>query len=280
MKAIEYLVKLMRSQEGEWKVEELMTKNVITIEPEVTVHDAVEKMRKHGIHGIIVAKDDDVLGIVSYYDILLLMASREHGKNIRVEEIMNTDLITVGSEEDVMDSLELMLKNHVLRLPVLDNGKLVGIITTTDFVNVFDKGLDGEGRPHAKRSPELVAENIMHKPVVMIESGKSVLEATRLMTENNIGSLIINENCKIGIITESDIFKRVVAKGKDSRKTKVGDVMTTPCKTVGPDTDIIEASRIFHDNDIRRLPVIENCKVIGIMAVEDIIDIISIRRRF
>ncbi|MBU4342229.1 MAG: CBS domain-containing protein, partial [Candidatus Altiarchaeota archaeon] len=145
MKAIEYLVKLMRSQEGEWKVEELMTKNVITIEPEVTVHDAVEKMRKHGIHSIIVAKDDDVLGIVSYYDILLLMASREHGKNVTVGEIMNTDLITVGSEEDVMDSLELMLENHVLRLPVLDNGKLVGIITTTDFVNVFDKGLDGEG---------------------------------------------------------------------------------------------------------------------------------------
>ncbi len=280
MKAIEYLVKLMKSQEGEWKVEELMTKEVITIEPEATVHDAVEKMRKYGIHGIIVAKDDDMLGIVSYYDILLLMAGREHGKNVRVEEIMNTDLITVDSEEDIMDCLELMLKNHVLRLPVLDSGKLVGIITTTDFVNVFDKGFDGEGSFHAKKSPELVAENIMHKPVVMIEPNKSVFEAAKLMTDKNIGSLVINDNCKIGIVTESDIFKRVVAKGKDSRKTKVGDVMTTPCKTVGPDADIIEASRIFHDNDIRRLPVVEDCKVIGIMAVEDIIDTISLRRRF
>ena len=280
MKAIEYLVKLMRSQEGEWQVKDLMTKDVVTIEPEATVHDAVKKMRNHGIHGIIVAKDDNLVGVMSGYDILLLMARGEHGKNIRVEEIMTTELITANPEDDIIDALELMLTNHIMRLPVLDNGKLVGIITTTDLVNVFDKGFHGESPEKERRVTELLVENIMHSPVIMTEPDKSVFEAAKLMTENNIGSLVINDKCNIGIVTESDIFKRVVANGKDSRKTKVGDVMTTPCKTVGPSADMFEASKIFHDNDIRRLPVVENCEVIGIIAVEDIIDIISLRRRF
>jgi len=280
MKAIEYLVKLMRSQESEWKVKDLMRKDVVTIEPEATVHDAVDKMRSHRIHGIIVAKEGNLIGVMSGYDVLLLMARGEHGKNVRVEEIMTPEVVTVGPEDDVIDALETMLKNHVLRLPVLDDGKLVGIITTTNFVNAFDEGFHGELPGKEKITTELLVRNIMHTPVIMIESGKSVLEAARLMTENNIGSLIINENCKIGIITESDIFKRVVARGKDSKKTKVGDVMTTPCKTVGPNADIFETSKIFHDNDIRRLPVVESCKVIGIVAVEDIIDVISLRRRF
>jgi len=280
VKAIEYLVKLMRSQEGEWKVDELMTKDVVTIEPEATVHDAVEKMRSHRIHGIIVAKEGKLMGVMSGYDVLLLMARGEHGKNVRVEEIMTAELMTVGPEDDVIDALELMLKNHVMRLPVLDEGRLVGIITTTDFVNAFDEGFQGESPGKKKIVTELLVRNIMHKPVIMIGADKSVLEAARLMTKENIGSLVINEKCKIGIITESDIFKRVVAQGKDSKKTKIADVMTTPCKTVGPNADMFEASKIFHDNDIRRLPVIESCEVIGIIAVEDIIDVISLRRRF
>lgn len=280
MKAIEYLVKLMRSQEGEWKVNDLMTKDVVTIEPEATVHDAVEKMRSHGIHGIIVAKKGNLVGVMSGYDVLLLMARGEHGKNVRVEEIMTTELITANPEDDIIDALELMLTNHIMRLPVLDNCKLVGIITTTDFVNAFDEGFQGESPGKEKIVTELLVRNIMHKPVIMIEPDKSVFEAAKLMTKNNIGSLVINEECKVGIITESDIFKRVIARGKDSKKTKVADVMTTPCKTVGPNADMFEASRIFHDNDIRRLPVVENCEVIGIVAVEDIIDVISLRRRF
>ena len=280
MKAIEYLVKLMRSQEGEWTVKDLMTKEVVTIEPEATVHDAVEKMRSHRIHGIIVAKGGKLVGVVSGYDILLLMARGEHGKSVKVEEIMTTELITANPEDDIIDALELMLTNHIMRLPVLDNCKLVGIITTTDLVNVFDKGFHGESPEKEKKVTELLIGNIMHKPVIMIEPDKSVLEAAKLMTKNNIGSLVINDNCNIGIITESDIFKRVIAQGKDSKKTKVADVMTTPCKTVGPNADMFEASKIFHDNDIRRLPVVENCEVIGIVAVEDIIDVISLRRRF
>jgi len=279
MKAIDYLVGLIRSREGEWKVKDLMTDEVITIEPEATIHEAVEKMRNHGIHGVIVAKDNKPVGIISNYDVLLLMARREHGKDVKVEELMSTELVTTTPEEDIIEALELMLRNHILRLPVLDEGKLIGILTTTDLIDAFDKGFHGEKPEETKASTGLRVENIMHKPVITIDSDKSVFEAARLMSEKNVGSLVINNKCEIGILTESDIFKKVVAEGKDSRETKVADVMTSPCKTVGPKMDIFQASKILHEGNMRRLPVVENCNVIGIVTSEDIIDAVSLRRR-
>jgi len=279
MKAIDYLVGLIRGREGEWKVKDLMTDNVIIIEPEATVHDAVDKMRSHGIHGLIVAKDKQPVGMISTYDILLLMARREHGKDVKVEEVMSTELITTTPDEDIVETVELMLKNHILRLPVLEDGKLVGILTRSDLINAFDKGFHGERPEETKVGTELRVENIMHKLVITIDPNKSVLDAARLMSEKNIGSLVISNKCEIGILTESDIFKKVVAEGKDSKETKVADIMTSHCKTVDPKMDIFQASKILHDQDIRRLPVVENCEVVGIATAEDIIDAISLRRR-
>jgi len=207
------------------------------------------------------------------------MARREHGKDVKVEEVMSTELITTTPDEDIVETVELMLKNHILRLPVLEDGKLVGILTRSDLINAFDKGFHGERPEETKVGTELRVENIMHKLVITIDPNKSVLDAARLMSEKNIGSLVISNKCEIGILTESDIFKKVVAEGKDSRETKVADVMTSPCKTVGPKMDIFQASKILHEGNMRRLPVVENCNVIGIVTSEDIIDAVSLRRR-
>jgi len=279
MKAIDYLMSIIRGRDGEWRVKDLMSRDIVTISPDSTMHEAVEKMQSIGIHGMVVAKDGKPMGMISTYDVLLLMARRDHGKHVTVEEVMSTELVTTTQDADVIDAIELMLSNHILRLPVIEGGEIVGIITATDLIDSFDKGFEGESPEEMKAGSELRVENIMHKPVVTIDSNKSVFEAAKLMSKKKIGSLVIEERGKVGIITENDIFGGVVAEGRDSKETRVSDIMTSPCKTTAPKTDILQASRIMHDQSIKRLPVVKKGRLVGIITSDDIVEAISLRRR-
>jgi len=99
----------------------------------------------------------------------------------------------------------------------------------------------------------------------------TVREVARLMREYRVGSSIITmDNQPIGIVTESDILKKVVAEGRDANKIVVKDIMTSPLIAVDPYITIEDAMKIMNKHNIRRLPVIEEGKLVGIITEKDI----------
>ena len=123
---------------------------------------------------------------------------------------------------------------------------------------------------------KLRVSDVMTKRPVVVKPLISVEEGAKLMLENNIGNLIIEENGIIkGIITEKDFVERVVAKGLDAKKTKIKDVMTKGiAATILPDKDVVEAMKIMNNHDIRRLPVVnDNGKLVGVLTAKDILKI-------
>ena len=99
----------------------------------------------------------------------------------------------------------------------------------------------------------------------------SVVEAARLMREGDIGSLPITDDEKlVGMITDRDITTRVVAEAADSKMTSVGDVYSRDLISVEPDKDLEEALRLMARHQVRRLPVVENGRLVGIIAQADI----------
>jgi len=99
----------------------------------------------------------------------------------------------------------------------------------------------------------------------------SVVDAARLMREQDIGSLPITEGEKlVGMITDRDITTRVVAEAADPKVTSVGDVYSRDLISVEPDEDLEEALRLMAHHQIRRLPVVENGRLVGIVAQADI----------
>lgn len=116
----------------------------------------------------------------------------------------------------------------------------------------------------------------MSKPVRRVTKDISLRKAIKLMDENNIGVLPIVENDKpIGVITERDILRRVVAKGLDLDKKTVEDIMTKNPITIEHDASILEVTRLMSENNFRRLLVVKSGKLVGVVTAKDVIEVMS-----
>jgi CBS domain-containing protein len=118
---------------------------------------------------------------------------------------------------------------------------------------------------------EVVVKEAMKTNLAMLEATKTVLEAAKLMKKRRIGNVIVVEKKQpIGILTESDILKKVVAEGKNPKDVLIGKVMSTPIIVIDPYVTLEEANKTMGKCNVRRLPVIENDELIGIITQKDI----------
>lgn len=113
---------------------------------------------------------------------------------------------------------------------------------------------------------------LMNASVVSIAPDETATLAARLLSRHNIGSLpVCGEDGGLrGIVTDRDIITRCVAAEEDPGQTKVRDIMTRGCAVVSPGDDVREAARKMAESQVRRLPVLENDKVVGILSLGDI----------
>lgn len=113
--------------------------------------------------------------------------------------------------------------------------------------------------------------DVMTTRLVTVTPDTTAVDAAIAMRDNNIGPVLVVDNGKIrGILTDRDITVEGVAAGKDLRTTKVIDLCTTDVQTVTPDTSIEDAVHLMQDNSIRRLPVVEDGKPVGIVSLGDL----------
>ena len=118
---------------------------------------------------------------------------------------------------------------------------------------------------------EVIVKEAMKSNPVVVKTKINVLDAARLMKNKKIGNVLVVENNQpIGILTESDILKKVVAEGKNAKDVLVEEVMTTPVIVTDPYIPVEEAMKTMGKCNIRRLPVVENGKLIGIITHKDI----------
>lgn len=112
--------------------------------------------------------------------------------------------------------------------------------------------------------------DIMTKDVATLRSDDTIERAARLMKQYDVGSIPVCTDDKIiGIITDRDIAVRSVAPGQVSEQ-RVGDVMSTNLVIGNPDMDVQDAASIMSDRQIRRLPIVENNSLVGIVSLGDI----------
>lgn len=120
--------------------------------------------------------------------------------------------------------------------------------------------------------PPSIVRNIMAKPVITIERGGSVLEAAKIMSEKNIGSIVVvDRGNPVGIVTERDILQKVVSKGLDASNVKMEEIMTKNPIAIKGDTPIIKAIRILEKKKVRRLLVMDRGKLVGIVTQRDLL---------
>lgn len=109
------------------------------------------------------------------------------------------------------------------------------------------------------------------REVITVAAHRTALDAARLMNERGIGGLVVTDSDRLlGIFTERDILRRVVAAGRDPGGTPIRDVMTTPVACCRPETSIQECRSVMTAKRIRHLPVVDDDGLCGIVTSGDV----------
>lgn len=119
-----------------------------------------------------------------------------------------------------------------------------------------------------------VADVLAHKGrrVISIEPDAKVFEALQLMSDKNIGSvLVMDGETYCGLLTERDYARKVILKGRASSDVRVKDIMSTDLPRINPETSIEACMQLMSDNNIRYLPVFSSKSVTGIISINDVI---------
>jgi len=127
-------------------VKEIMKKNVITIDGSMSVQEAAQMMTDANIGCVIVTKKDLPVGIITERDFVTRIAADGRPLFTEVSEVMTIPLTTVSPDDTVWDAAEIMRRKGIHKLPVQEGNEIVGIITTTDFVNICSYGSDSQMR--------------------------------------------------------------------------------------------------------------------------------------
>ena len=120
-------------------VEDVMTKAIISVTNETTVFQVAKMMEQGGIGAVLVKKNGNLSGIITDRDYATKIVAHNLPSDTPVEQIMSSPLITINFDESISAAAERMTSKKIRKLAVTDNGKIIGLITSTDLVTQLSK---------------------------------------------------------------------------------------------------------------------------------------------
>jgi len=258
-------------------LENIMIRDIVTITPENTLHDAAKLMGEKHIGSLIVVNYETPVGIITERDLLREVVDRGIAlekdwlvggasiKEEKVEKIMSYPLITISSNSRIKEASQIMIEKKIRRLAVGEAGKIIGIVTASDLIRCLPE------------TPETMqawfeVDYFMSKGVITADEEISVEIVAKIMGTKSIGSVVITRNGEpVGIFTERDLLTKFLAKD-ESLKIAVGDVCTSPLITAPLGITIHEAAAIMTSKHIKRLPITKDNKLVGILSARDLVE--------
>ena len=127
-------------------VNQVMSKNVLTAEKSTSLQDAAEKMNQLNVGCVIVTEESKPVGIITERDFETKVAAEGRPLFTEISEVMSFPLITIDPEETIWEASEIMKEKLIHKLPVIENERIVGVITTSDIVRISSVGSDSQMR--------------------------------------------------------------------------------------------------------------------------------------
>jgi len=177
---------------------------------------------------------------------------------LQVKDVMTRDLIVIDKDVSLSHAIDLMVKNRVSRLLVINKGKLVGILTERDILDRL-----GSSRIGALQASSIHVSSAMTMNPVTVTPDTDVIDAAKIMLEKKISGLPVLEGGDlVGIITKSTMTKLCIK----VRNVAVSQIMTENPLTVSPYERITNVRRIMLEKGISSLPVTEEGKLVGLIT--------------
>lgn len=247
------------------KIDELlvgdyMSEYPISVKPEVPFNTVVSFMAENKFSTLIVMEEEKPMpiGVFTERGIIQHIVSGE-----KLNRSINQDLIqpfvSVTPDTTVIEAAKLMILRKSRILVFVDVDKLVGTITASDMLRAF-----GE-TDSAPRLEKVISTKVYHCPF-----DTSILDAVKLLSEKNIGSVIVTKDSEYGIFTQRDLVN--VLANEEDLQSFVGNYSSFPLVTAKKDILSNEAAKFMASKNIKRLGLTENDSLVGIVTARDIVD--------
>jgi CBS domain-containing protein len=250
------------------KVSEIMTTNLTTASVASSIQEVLEMMVAADVGRIIVTDKEVPVGIFTEKDVMKRVVNKNSDpRKSLIKEVMTSPIRTVREETHIVEAFGKMYRGKYRHLLVRGKrGKIVGIVSMRRILGLAVEL--GQGMSETKTLGSLVSGGALS-----VDESSSVYETIDLMIQRGVASIVVSAVGKPrGIFTERDVLKRVAAKGIDTKKTQVEQVMTSPLVTMADTALIGEALTEMYRRDIRNMPVIEpGGELMGIVSMPDIL---------
>jgi CBS domain-containing protein len=179
---------------------------------------------------------------------------------MKVKEVMTTDIITVDKDIDLKHVLDLMKKNEITKIPVVENKKLIGMVT--DNIIAYKLGsIRKRGVPPAR----LHASSVTEKNIERISPDTDIKKILKSIGKPGPTMLCVVDNSNLlGVITKADLLHLV-----DSKK-RIKDLMKKELHTVSPGDRVVHARRVMINEKIARIPVVDQGTLVGMISDNEI----------
>lgn len=179
---------------------------------------------------------------------------------MKIKEIMTREIVYVSKNDDLKHVMDLMEKHNISKVPVMDDGKLVGIVTDTVIADKL-----GSFKSRGVPASRMHASTVMDKNFEPVYPEMEIKEILETVGKPGLTMLPVVENdVLVGVVTKADLLPFV--KGDK----KIREIMATNVHSVKPDDRVIHARRTLIDNDIARLPVVDDGRVVGVLSDKEI----------
>ena len=261
------------------QIKNLMSEDIITVDKDQSLSDALKLLRKHNVSRLPVTNNKELVGIISERDIANKLGSGKYesmpASRLHISSVMVKDVITVPETMQLEEVAKIMLDKGIGSVPVMKDDKMIGIVSKADFVTLavgiaFDK---------------ITVKEIMSKDLVVVSPAERIIHARRQMIESHVGRLPVVEDEKVvGMITSKDLMrafidfrKKVPEKYQKSqiKELLVEDIMSSNPSYVSKDMAISEVAKIMMDTGFNGLPVVEDGKIVGIITQTDVLRLIE-----
>lgn len=257
-------------------------KPAATVRGGETLRRAAERMRDEGLGSLVVVTDGRPAALVTDRDLgLEVLCNRLDPGAVTVDEIASRPLVRIEQDRSVREAVRMIRRHGIRRLPVVDDkGQLVGIVAADDLLSLAAAELNGLADAVRAQSPgdvgrreiETIAARHYLRDVATIPSECSVRRAAETMRAQAVGSLVVLDNGKpVGIVTDRDLLERVVAIGHEPASTAIDEVMSEPLRVASPEDPLDQIVEIMSSFGVRRVPIVEEGELVGIVTLDDIL---------
>ena len=125
-------------------VKEIMISNVVSVKPDATLKEVSDLMQKQKIGSVVIIDDNKPVGIITERDFATTIVQGSYSSDTKVSDAMSSPVIHVSPNQSVAEVIDHMATNDIRRIPVIENGQVVGIITGTEFLRLFVQATDEE----------------------------------------------------------------------------------------------------------------------------------------